>query len=58
MLIISFISEIPIYQRISGLTYATTRKDKDEIRNSWNWIDIVLSIGIVIIVAIIYMYFT
>ena len=59
MVIISYLTKPPALEQIRGLTYATTMaKDKAELRASWNWVDVVLSIIVVLIIAGILIYFT
>ena len=58
MLVVSFVSESPTIEKIKGLTFATTaEEDRETLRESWNWIDVVLSILITLIIVFIYIYF-
>jgi len=59
MLVVSYITESPIYEKLNGLTFATTAlEDKSALRNTWNKVDVILSLIIVAIIAAIYLYFT
>ena len=59
MITVSYLTEAPSYERISGLTYGTiTAEDREQSRSSWSKIDVILSIVLLAIIAMIYMYFT
>jgi len=59
MVIVSLLSSPPSYEQIKGLTYATTiAEDRAVSRKSWNYKDVLLSVIVVIIIALILMYFT
>jgi len=59
MLIVSYLTEVPSYEKISGLTYATvTDRDRKESRSSWTIRDVVASVIVVLLIIIIYMSFT
>ena len=45
MIAVSYATEEPDYEKISGLTFSTmTREDKDESRSSWDWKDVAGSV--------------
>jgi SSS family solute:Na+ symporter len=57
-IIVSMFSPAPSAQQLAGLTYSTiSTEQKEENKNSFNWIDIVASILIVAIVAWVMLYF-
>ena len=59
MITVSYLTEAPSYERISGLTYGTiTAADREKSRASWSKIDVILSFVLLAIIAVIYMYFT
>jgi solute:Na+ symporter, SSS family len=59
MVIISMMTEIPPFRKIQGLTFGTTvAKEKAESRASWNYIDVLLSLVVVIIIALVLLYFS
>ena len=59
MIIVSYLTAPPALEQIKGLTYATTvAADRKASRASWNWMDVALSVVVVIIIALILMYFT
>ncbi len=59
MIVVSYLTAPPALSQIKGLTYATTMADqKATSRASWNWVDVVLSVIVVLIIAGILMYFT
>jgi SSS family solute:Na+ symporter len=59
MIIVSYMSEAPDYNKISGLTYATrTEEDKKVTRASWKKIDVVLSCVVLALILAAYIYFT
>ena len=44
MVVVSYLTEAPAYEKISGLTYGTlTDKDRKESRASWNKWDVIAS---------------
>ena len=59
MVIISFLTQEPAYEKIRGLTYATTvAEDKKASRESWRTRDVVLSVVVLIIIALVMIYFS
>ena len=59
MITVSYLTEAPSYERISGLTYGTiTAEDREQSRSSWSKIDVILSFVLLAIIVVIYMYFT
>ncbi len=56
---VSYATEAPSYEQISGLTYGTvTEEHKKESRASWNKIDVITSVIVVVLILIAYVYFT
>jgi solute:Na+ symporter, SSS family len=56
---VSYATLEPNYNKISGLTYGTmTISDQEKTRKSWNYRDLVLSIIVLVIIAIIMIYFS
>jgi SSS family solute:Na+ symporter len=59
MVVVSYLTEPPSYERISGLTYGTTTTgDREKSRSSWTKIDVFFSITLIVIIVAAYMYFT
>lgn len=59
MIAVSYATEEPDYEKISGLTFSTmTKKDRDETRSSWDWKDVVGSALVLILIVAAYLYFT
>ena len=59
MLVVSYLTEAPSYEKISGLTFGTTTsEDREKSRSSWSKVDVVFSVILLIIIIAIYMYFT
>jgi len=59
MIVVSYLTEHPSYERISGLTYGTTSmEDREKSRSSWTKSDVVFSAILLVIIVAIYMYFT
>ena len=59
MIIVSLVTPAPDKNRISGLTYATTSKnDLNESKNSWESFDLINSVIIILILALILIYFS
>jgi len=58
MIVVSYLTEEPDYQKISGLTYGTrTLEDKRRTRASWQTGDVIASAIVVIIIVCAYLYF-
>jgi SSS family solute:Na+ symporter len=59
MIAVSYLTERPSYEKISGLTYGTTTtEDRDESRSSWTKSDVIFSVILVVLIVAAYMYFT
>jgi SSS family solute:Na+ symporter len=59
MYVVSYMSEVPDYARISGLTYGTvTADDRAATRASWNKWDVIASAAILAAILAAYLYFT
>lgn len=59
MFVVSYVTEQPDYNRITGLTYGTvTEEHKKETRSSWNTIDVVTSGIVLALIIIAYVYFS
>jgi len=58
MLGVSYMTEPPAYEKISGLTYATmTDEDRNESRSSWGIKELLASVFVVLIIIAIYLSF-
>jgi SSS family solute:Na+ symporter len=58
MIIVSFLTREPDYQKISGLTFGTlTAEDRAESRRSWGALDVVTSVGLLAAIVAAYIYF-
>jgi SSS family solute:Na+ symporter len=59
MVAVSYATEAPAYERISGLTYATmTDEDHRQSRSSWSAKEVIASVTVLAIILIAYLYFT
>jgi len=59
MIVVSYATEPPSYQKISGLTYATvSAEDRKKSRASWTYADVVASAIVLAIIVAAYLYFT
>jgi len=59
MFAVSYATEEPDYEKISGLTYGTmTDEHKNESRTSWNALDVATSVLVVVLILAAYLYFT
>ena len=59
MYVVSYMTEAPDYQKISGLTYATvTAEDQATSRASWNRTDVIGSAAVLVGILAAYLYFT
>jgi solute:Na+ symporter, SSS family len=58
MIVVSYLTQQPDYQKISGLTYGTcTAEDRRETRASWSSIDVLASAAILVAILAAYLYF-
>ena len=58
MVVVSYLTGKPDYQRISGLTYGTlTDKDRQATRSSWSAPDVIASVVVVVAILAAYLYF-
>jgi SSS family solute:Na+ symporter len=59
MVVISLLSEKPSEEQLNGLTYSTTvAADRAHTRASWNKVDVILSLIVVVIVVSAFLYFS
>jgi len=59
MIVVSYMTKEPDYAKISGLTYGTTTSEHEkETRDSWTGIDVFLSVLLMVLIVVAYMYFT
>ena len=59
MVVVSYMTAPPSYEKINGLTYGTTTiEDKEKSRSSWTKSDVIFSVILLVIIVAIYMYFT
>jgi SSS family solute:Na+ symporter len=58
MFIVSYLTEAPAYEKISGLTYATaTEEHRRESRASWKRTDVIFSALVLLLILCAYLYF-
>ena len=58
MIVVSYLTSKPNYERISGLTYGTiTDEHRVESRSSWSRMDVMLSVLLLFIILAVYLYF-
>lgn len=56
---VSYATNVPSYEKISGLTYGTvTDEHRKETRSSWNALDVIASVLVLILIVAAYLYFT
>jgi SSS family solute:Na+ symporter len=59
MIVVSYMTEIPDYAKISGLTYGTTTEEqRKETRESWSKRDVIFSILLLVFIVAAYLFFT
>jgi len=59
MVVVSMLTEAPNLEKIRGLTYATTvSEDRAASRASWNTRDVILSLIVLVIIAVVMIYFS
>ena len=57
--VISLMSAAPTEEKVKGLTFATTvAEDKAASRATWNWVDVALSIFVLVVILGIFLYFS
>jgi SSS family solute:Na+ symporter len=58
MIVVSYMSEVPSYDKIKGLTYGTvTTEDREKSRASWSFVEVILSALLMVIIVAVYLYF-
>ncbi len=58
MIAVSWATNAPSYERISGLTYATLNDEhRRQTRSSWDWRDVVASLVVLAVILAAYLYF-
>lgn len=58
MYVVSYMTPKPLPEQLEGLTYSTaTAEQKAITRQSWNWVDVAASVGLMALIILIYMYF-
>jgi SSS family solute:Na+ symporter len=58
MIVVSYLTREPDYDKISGLTYGTiTPEQRAESRNSWNMLDVIASLAVIGAILVAYLYF-
>jgi SSS family solute:Na+ symporter len=59
MIVVSYLTEAPSYEKISGLTYGTvTAEHRKESRASWTTSDLISSGIVLALIVTAYLYFT
>ena len=59
MIVVSYLTEAPSYEKISGLTYGTTTiEDQEKSRSSWSKADVIFSVILLVVIVAAYLYFT
>ena len=59
MVVVSYMSQEPAYEKISGLTFSTlTDKDREKSRSSWNATDLIASGAVIVLILAAYLFFT
>ncbi len=59
MVVVSYLTKEPSYEKISGLTYGTTTAEhKKESRESWSALDVIASAVVLLLILGAYLYFT
>ena len=58
MVVVSYMTKAPDYEKISGLTFGTlSAADREKSRSSWNWIDLTASAAVLAAIVAAYLYF-
>jgi SSS family solute:Na+ symporter len=59
MIVVSYLTEAPSYEKIKGLTYGTvTAEHRKETRASWTAADVITSVVVLALIIAAYLYFT
>ena len=59
LVVVSLLTSPPSEKQLAGLTYSTTSDfDRARTRNSWNTLDVLLSVGVVAIILTVFIYFS
>ena len=59
MIIVSFATREPDYQKLAGLTFGTlSQADRQSTRQSWTGLDVAASIGLLALIIAAYFYFS
>jgi SSS family solute:Na+ symporter len=59
MIVVSYVTQAPSYERISGLTFSTmTDEHKKESRASWTITDVTTSALVLVLILAAYLYFS
>lgn len=59
MIVVSYMTKEPAYEKISGLTFSTlTAEDRRQSRASWNYKDVLYSVIVLGLIIAAYLYFT
>jgi SSS family solute:Na+ symporter len=59
MIVVSYMTKPPSYEKITGLTFGTTTiDDREKTRASWNKADVIFSIILIVVIVAAYLYFT
>jgi SSS family solute:Na+ symporter len=59
MVVVSYMTAPPSEEQIRGLTFATTTEEqRRESRESWNAVDVIASVAVVVAIVVAYLYFT
>jgi SSS family solute:Na+ symporter len=58
MYLVSYLTKVPDYEKISGLTFGTLTADqRTQSRGSWGWGEVLASLGVLAAIAAAYLYF-
>jgi len=59
IVVVSLLTPSQSAEKISGLTYGSmTDEDRKELRESWNFFDVIVTVAILAIIVGIYVYFS
>ncbi len=59
MIVVSYLTEQPAYEKITGLTFSTmTEEHRRQTRESWNYKDVIASVIVLALILAAYLYFT
>ncbi len=59
LLLVSYMTPCPSEEKTKGLTFGSrTQEEKAELRASWNWVDVTVTVALLLVILSVFVYFT